>query len=56
MVGSIAEVIKSNENGYLVHCHGETWSATSQEKLIVGQRVQVIELSGLILKIKPIKE
>jgi len=56
MVGSIAEVIESNENGYLVHCHGETWSATSQKKLIVGQRVQVLELSGLILKIKPIEE
>ena len=56
MIGSIAEVIESNENGYLVHCHGETWSATSPDKLIVGQRVQVIELSGLILKIKPIKE
>ena len=56
MVGSIAEVVESHENGYLVHCHGETWSATSQEKLIVGQKVQVMELSGLILKIKPIEE
>lgn len=56
MLGSIAEVIKPNEDGYLVHCHGETWSATSQEELIVGQRVQVIKLSGLILEVKPIKE
>lgn len=56
MVGSIAEVVKSNESAYLVHCHGETWSAISQDRLIVGQRVQVIELSGLILNVKLIKE
>lgn len=56
MLGAFAEVVESHENGYLVHCHGETWSATSKEKLMVGQRVQVVQLSGLILKIKPIEE
>ncbi len=56
MVGSTAEVLESNDKGYIVHCHGERWSATSESKLSVGQSVQVIELSGLILKVKPIKE
>ncbi len=56
MIGSTAEVIESNEKGYLVHCHGETWSTISQNKLNVGQRVEVIELSGLVLSVKPIKE
>lgn len=56
MFGAAAEVIESNESGYLVRCHGETWSARSKEKLTVGQRVQVVELSGLILKIKAIEE
>ena len=56
MIDSVAEVIKVNKNDYLVHCHGETWSANSKEKLIVGQRVQVTDFSGLILKVKPIKE
>jgi len=56
MIGSVAEVIATNESGYLVHCHGETWNAISKEKLTVGQMVQVIELSGLILKTEPIKE
>ncbi|MCW8894408.1 nodulation protein NfeD [Sulfurimonas sp.] len=56
MIGTTAEVIKSNDSGYLVHCHGETWSATSETKLSVGQSVQVVELSGLILKVKPIEE
>ncbi|MBW6487964.1 nodulation protein NfeD [Sulfurimonas sp.] len=56
MIGAAAEVIDSVENGYIVRCHGEMWSATSQSELIVGQRVEVIELSGLVLKVKPIKE
>ncbi|MEA2099136.1 MAG: NfeD family protein [Campylobacterota bacterium] len=56
MIGSIAEVIESKEKSYLIRCHGEIWSATSEDKLSVGQRVEVTELLGLILKIKPIKE
>ena len=56
MVGSTAEVLESNDESCLVRCHGETWNATSDSKLSVGQSVQVIELSGLILKVKPIKE
>ncbi|MCK4874413.1 MAG: nodulation protein NfeD [Sulfurimonas sp.] len=56
MVGSSAEVIEPFDKGYIVHCHGERWSATSDSELSVGQSVQVVELSGLILKVKPIKE
>jgi membrane-bound serine protease (ClpP class) len=56
MIGAVAQVIDSVENGYIVRCHGEMWSATSQSELFVGQRVEVIELSGLVLNVKPIKE
>ena len=56
MIGLVGEVVEVNEKGYYVHCHGETWSATSASKLVVGQRVEVIELSDLILKVIPIKE
>jgi membrane-bound serine protease (ClpP class) len=56
MVGSFAEVVEIDEKGYHVLCHGEIWSATSGTELAVGQKVKVIELSGLILKVKPIKE
>ena len=56
MIGATAEVLESFDNGYLVHCHGERWSATSESELSVGQSVQVVELCGLILKVKPIKE
>jgi len=56
MIGAKAEVFEIFDKGYLVHCHGETWSATSESELSLGQIVQVVELSGLILKVKPIKE
>ncbi len=56
MIGATAQVIDITDSGYFVHCHGETWSALSDSKLSVGQNVEVVELFGLILKVKPIKE
>jgi membrane-bound serine protease (ClpP class) len=56
MIGSAAQVVDLTKSGYLVHCHGETWSAVSDSKLSIGQDVEVVELSGLILKVKPTKE
>ena len=51
-----AEVVDIRGKGYLVYCHGETWSATSESKLSIGQSVEVVELLGLILRVKPTKE
>lgn len=56
MIGADAEVIDVKERGYLVRCHGERWSATSDSKLSIGQRVRVIELLGLTLRVKPAEE
>jgi len=56
MVGALAEVLDADEKGYHVRCHGETWRATSESRLSVGQEVRVAELSGLVLKVKPIEE
>ena len=56
MVGSHAKVLEVNEDSYRVLCHGEIWSAQSSEQLVVGQGVEVTELLGLVLKVKPIKE
>lgn len=58
MIGAAAQVVDVGENGYLVHCHGERWSAVSESKLSIGQDVEVVELLGLVLKVipKPIKE
>ncbi|NCO01684.1 MAG: hypothetical protein GW906_07620 [Epsilonproteobacteria bacterium] len=56
MVGSVAEVVKVDAKGYQVLCHGEIWDATSSNLLVVGQEVEVTELFGLKLNVKPIKE
>jgi len=56
MVGAVGEVIESDGKEYRVLCHGETWRATSESTLTVGQKVQVIERHGLILTVKPIEE
>ena len=56
MIGSTAQVTNITEEGYNVMCHGEIWNAISQYRLIVEQSVQVVELSGLTLKVKPIEE
>jgi membrane-bound serine protease (ClpP class) len=56
MVGSFAEVVEVHEKGYHVLCHGEIWNATCNSTLAVGQKVKVIELSDLVLSVKPIKE
>lgn len=56
MIGMTARVVDTTKSGYLVHCHGETWSAVSESKLSIGQNVEVVELSGLVLKVKPIEE
>jgi len=56
MIGTIAQVIESKDKHYIVHCHGERWSASSESILSVGQSVEIIDISGLVLKVKPIKE
>lgn len=56
MIGAVAKVTEASKKAYHVLCHGEIWSAKSETELAVGQMVEVIELSGLILKVKPIEE
>jgi membrane-bound serine protease (ClpP class) len=56
MIGAVAEVLDTDANGYHVLSHGETWSAVSDTALTVGQKVQVTELHGLVLHVKPLEE
>jgi len=56
MVGLHAEVIDVRDEGYRVECHSEVWNAVSEEKLTIGQRVEVLAISGLELKVKSIEE
>ena len=56
MIGSDGEVVKSDQGGYYVLCHGEIWHAQSDTLLTVGQKVQVLELQGLVLRVQPKEE
>lgn len=56
MIGLNAEVIHQTQEGYKVMCHGEVWNAISQERLVEGEKVEVVGLEGLTLHVKPIKE
>lgn len=48
---------KLSDGSYIVFVHGELWRAFSDEDdLEIGQTVEVIDTSGLTLKIKPIKQ
>ena len=56
MIGAVAEVLEADGTDYRVRCHGETWQAASESGLTVGQRVRVVERTGLTLRIEPIEE
>jgi len=56
MVGATGEVVGSDGKTYQVLCHGETWRATSETPLEIGQKVRVAERRGLVLLVKPIEE
>ncbi len=56
MIGAVGEVVAADGDAYRVHCHGETWQATSDSTLRVGQKVQITERNGLTVTIKPIEE
>ena len=56
MIGSVGRVIDVTDEGYHIFCHAEIWNGMSKEKLSVGESVQVVGLSDLVLEVKPLKE
>lgn len=56
MIGACAKVLELKEDGYKVLCHGEIWSAKSDESLQKDQEVAVEALQGLVLQVKSKKE
>lgn len=56
MVGALGEVVADFEKKGFIHVHGENWQAESMMPLKEGDRVRVTGISGLILKVEPMKE
>ena len=55
LVGEHAEVFVWGPSGQgKVFCHGEYWNAAGPEGLLPGDRVEVVELRGLELVVRPV--
>ena len=52
MIGSVGEVMADFEGEGRVWIHGESWRAVSPKAVKKGQKVQVIEKDGLLLKVE----
>lgn len=53
MVGALGEVTQSVNGQVWARIHGENWQVGADVPLQPGQRVRVLELSGLIVKVRP---
>ena len=52
MIGMQIQVISKKGSTYKVLCHGEVWSAKSQDELLPNEISYVESISGLILALK----
>ncbi len=56
MVGSVGTALADFESKGPVHIHGERWAASSERPLHQGQRVRVVAMEGLTLRVEPADE
>lgn len=56
MLGAVGKVTAVSGDKTTVRVHGELWSAQTRKPVVLGQRVQVTELEGLMLTVKPESE
>lgn len=56
LTGSRAEAISNFSDGRgRVHLQGEDWSAASEHSITRGQTVEVVEVDGLVLQVRPLE-
>jgi membrane-bound serine protease (ClpP class) len=53
MIGKVVEVRQWNKTEGQVLVNGELWRAVCDVPLTVGDRAEIIDISGLTLKLKP---
>jgi membrane-bound serine protease (ClpP class) len=51
-----AEAVESFERQGLVRVHGEIWTAVSRQPVREGQRLRILEVDGLTLKVEPAQD
>jgi len=56
LVGEIGEVREWDGNEGRIFVHGSIWAATSDNPLTPGDKAEVLDVEGLVLKIKSITD
>ena len=56
MVGSVGTASTDFEGTGWIRIHGERWRAQCDVALRTGQRVRVVDLDGLLLRVEPVEE
>jgi membrane-bound serine protease (ClpP class) len=54
LIGEVGEIREWNGTEGKIFVHGSIWAATSDDPFIPGDRAEVLDVEGLVLKIKPI--
>ena len=52
MIGEVGVVKEWHQSEGWIFVHGELWKATSDDPLSVSDKAEVLEVEGLILKVK----
>lgn len=51
LIGEVGEIREWSETGGKIFVHGSIWSATSQKTFSPGDKAEVLEVDGLVLKV-----
>jgi membrane-bound serine protease (ClpP class) len=54
LVGEVGEIREWSGTEGKIFVHGSIWAAMSDEPFMTGDRAEVLDVEGLVLKIKPI--
>jgi membrane-bound serine protease (ClpP class) len=53
LIGAEGQVLSSGSESARVHIRGEIWQAASASSLVIEQRVRVVAVDGLVLRVEP---
>jgi membrane-bound serine protease (ClpP class) len=53
LIGTVAHVVETTEDGGWARVHGENWRVVSKTPLRPGQKVRVVARNGLVLEVAP---
>lgn len=52
MLHAIGKVVERRDYDFQVSVNGETWSARADEDLAIGDKVEIVSIDGLTLKVR----